>query len=56
VLNQLSGTVARDRALLAGAVALGGVAVAVAGYRLELACRVPPDEPDEGDQPDLRDR
>jgi hypothetical protein len=26
----------------------------VAGYRLELACRVPPDEPDEGDQPDLR--
>lgn len=52
VLNQLSGTVARDRALLAGAVALGGVAVAVAGYRLELACRVPPDEPDEGDQPD----
>ncbi|HEX6328950.1 MAG TPA: DUF3180 domain-containing protein [Jiangellaceae bacterium] len=54
VLNQLSGTVARDRALLAGAVALGGVAVAVAGYRLELACRVPPDEPDEGDQPDPR--
>jgi hypothetical protein len=53
VLNQLSGTVARDRALLAAAVAVAGVAVAVAGYRLELACRVPPDETDEGGQPDL---
>ena len=52
VLNQLSGTVARDRALLAAAVALGGVAVAVAGYLLEMACRVPPEEPDEGGPPD----
>ena len=51
VLNQLSGTVARDRALLAGAVAVAGVAVAVAGFRLELACRVPPpDESEEGHQ------
>ncbi len=47
-LNQLSGTIARDRALLAGVVALAGVAVAVAGFRLELACRVPP--PDESDE------
>lgn len=52
VLDQLSGTVARDRALLAAAVAVGGVAVAVAGYRLELACRVPPDESDEDARPD----
>jgi hypothetical protein len=29
------------------------VAVAVAGYRLELACRVPPDESDEDGQSDL---
>jgi hypothetical protein len=48
VLNQLSGTVARDRAVLAGVVALAGVAVAVAGFRLELACRVPP--PDESEE------
>ena len=48
VLNQLSGTVARDRALLAAAMAIAGVAVAVAGFRLELACRVPP--PDESEQ------
>jgi undecaprenyl pyrophosphate phosphatase UppP len=54
VLNQLSGTVARDRALLAAAVAVAGVMVAIAGYRLELACRVPPDESDEGDQTELR--
>lgn len=51
VLNQLSGTVARDRALLAVAVALASIAVAVAGFRLELACRVPPDESDDTGQP-----
>jgi hypothetical protein len=51
VLNQLSGTAARDRALLAAAVALTSIAVAVAGMRLELACRVPPE--DDEDAPDL---
>ncbi|HEX6233958.1 MAG TPA: DUF3180 domain-containing protein [Jiangellaceae bacterium] len=50
-VNQLSGTVARDRALLAVAVALASIAVAVAGFRLELACRVPPDESDDTGQP-----
>jgi hypothetical protein len=44
VLNQLSGTAARDRALLAAAVALTSTAVAAAGMRLEFACRVPPED------------
>ncbi|HEU4542034.1 MAG TPA: DUF3180 domain-containing protein [Jiangellaceae bacterium] len=55
-LYQLSGSVARDRALLAAAVALAGVAVAAAGFRLELACRVPPDESDESHETGLSDR
>lgn len=45
--SQLVGTLMRDRLLLAGAVVLTAAAVAVAGVRLELACRVPPEEEDE---------
>lgn len=44
VLNELAGSVARDRALVAAAVAVAAVSVAIAGFRLELGCRVPPDE------------
>lgn len=51
-LDQLSGTTARDRALLAAVVAIAGVAVAVASFRLELACRVPPDDSEDSRQPD----
>lgn len=47
--SQFLGPVARDRALLAVAVTLAAVGVAIAGIRLELACRVPPDESDESD-------
>lgn len=46
---ELTGAVARERALPAAAVAVAGVVVAVAAYRLEMACRVPPDESDEDD-------
>ena len=42
-----SGTAALQLALLAAGVALASVTVAAAGYRLELACRVPPDESDQ---------
>lgn len=45
--SQLTGNLMRDRLVLAGAVVLAAVAVSVAGVRLELACRVPPEEPDE---------
>lgn len=47
--SQLAGTLMRDRLLLAGAVVLAAIAVAIAGVRLELACRVPPDDQDEHD-------
>jgi Protein of unknown function (DUF3180) len=47
--SQLSGTLMRDRLLLAGAVVAAAVVVAIAGVRLEFACRVPPEEPDEPD-------
>lgn len=47
VASQLSANLLRDRLLHTAAVVIGAVAVAVAGIRLELACRVPPEEPDE---------
>jgi hypothetical protein len=49
--DRLSGTIARDRALLSGAVALGGLLVAVAAVRLERACEVPR-PPEDDDAPE----
>lgn len=49
--DQLTGATARDRLLLALAVAACGLLVSVAGLRLERACEVPrpPREDEEGD-------
>lgn len=46
-LDRLTGTVARDRALLAASIAVGGVLVTIAAVRLERACEVPPPPDDE---------